>query len=609
MIERVHKYRDQIEDEIVGPSRDELARIFDRAEIKLAGEAKRFNSLITSPNGALASTPAAIEKAQSILADLDDEINRYIRTPGKEWANQAAGLAHTAGRELARVNFDVDKVAPELVQAAYKNVTLTRGELLVGAEDMYKIVNTVGDDVGEWFRRETMDAVLDGVPVVNKLGGDSLMNRLIESGRLKPITIKTQGGRLIRRSVSQRAEAIARIEMGKIINKTHEKLASDILGDDAVYRNSNPRDSRTTHICRRASAQPPMTLEQWSASEFGRPPRLRPFHLCRSVLIGGEADWFEDAAPEKPPTKPTQSTPKPAATLNATAPIAEAIQQFDRGDQVIRRLTQTDKAATAKIRELTRAREGIQGEFDEAFNLHRSIDMDDVAAREKSNDRLREIYERASGLDIELTQTRAGQRDRVLGVLEKAGDNTDPLRPKLRMRGESKQRAEASRSFLSRLLNYDQEIRFEIKNGRGERFRSAAYSNRVVEMNKRAPIKVHAHEQAHIIQYTVPGVQKRLDEFLAYRVGTGEKIVQFSEKWPASKFKPDEYGYKDDFVKTFGDEASAYYAGKVGGAGNDSAREILSMGVELLYADPVGFAERDPEYFKFILGLLDGSIR
>jgi len=294
MITRMHDYRDQIEDEIVGPARDELARIFDRAEIELGRESKRFNELITSNDGKLASTPAAIAKAQDILKGVDVEINTYIRGPGKQWANQAAELAHTAGRQLARVNFNVDQVAPELVQAAYKNVSLTRGQLLVGAEDMYKIVNTVGDDVGEWFRRETMDAVLDGIPIVNKSGGDSLMNRIVESGRLKPITIKSQSGRLIRRSISQRAEAIARIEMGKILNKTHEKLAAEILGDDAVYKNSNPRDSRTTDICRRASNQAPMTLEQWSASEFGRPPRLRPFHLCRSVLIGGEADWFDD---------------------------------------------------------------------------------------------------------------------------------------------------------------------------------------------------------------------------------------------------------------------------------------------------------------------------
>ena len=57
------------------------------------------------------------------------------------------------------------------------------------------------------------------------------------------------------------------------------------------------------------------------------------------------------------------------------------------------------------------------------------------------------------------------------------------------------------------------------------------------------------------------------------------------------------------------DEGDGGGEGDTGGAGNYSAREILSMGVELLYADPVGFAERDPEYFKFILGLLDGSIR
>jgi hypothetical protein len=49
-------------------------------------------------------------------------------------------------------------------------------------------------------------------------------------------------------------------------------------------------DDRTTEICREASRQEPMTLEQWSASEWGRPPRLSPFHLCRSVLEGGPED-------------------------------------------------------------------------------------------------------------------------------------------------------------------------------------------------------------------------------------------------------------------------------------------------------------------------------
>jgi hypothetical protein len=37
--------------------------------------------------------------------------------------------------------------------------------------------------------------------------------------------------------------------------------------------------------------------------------------------------------------------------------------------------------------------------------------------------------------------------------------------------------------------------------------------------------------------------------------------------------------------------------------------EILSMGMERLIVDPITFAERDPEFCSFILGILDGSLR
>uniref|UniRef100_A0A6M3LN56 Uncharacterized protein n=1 Tax=viral metagenome TaxID=1070528 RepID=A0A6M3LN56_9ZZZZ len=294
MQRRMASYRDEIEDEVIGPAKDELQRIFREAEVELAKQAKAFNMLIVDRStGKLSSAVENIEKATVLLDEVDAAIRRVIVDPGHVWADQAGELAHAAGRELARVNFNVSQVSPELVRAAFENVTITEGALRVGYEDMYRIINTVGSDVGTWFRRTTLDAVLEGLPVVNKMGGDSLMSRLVESGRLKPITIRTESGKLIRRSVSQRAEAIARIEMGRIVNRTHEELAREVLGDAAVYRNSNPRDSRTTDICMRASRQSAMTLQEWSDSEFGRPPRLRPFHLCRSVLIGGEAEWFQ----------------------------------------------------------------------------------------------------------------------------------------------------------------------------------------------------------------------------------------------------------------------------------------------------------------------------
>lgn len=293
MIQRMHAYRDEFEEEIVGPARDELARIFAEAEVSLARASRQLEQLaVTRTTGGLQSTVENITLANQVLERLQAEVRRVIVDPGHVWADQAGELAHAAGRELARINGNVAAVSPALLRAAVDNVTLTKGVLRVGYQDMYAILNTVGADVGEWFRRECMDAILEGLPVVSKTGGDSLMKRLVESGRLKPIVVKTESGKLIRRSISQRAEAIARIEMGRIANRTHETLAQEILGKEAVYRNSNPRDSRTTAICREASALKPMTLAQWSASRFGRPPRLRPFHLCRSVLIGGLPDWF-----------------------------------------------------------------------------------------------------------------------------------------------------------------------------------------------------------------------------------------------------------------------------------------------------------------------------
>ena len=124
-------------------------------------------------------------------------------------------------------------------------------------------------------------------------GHGSLASRLFAGGKLQPLQVTAKSGRIVTRSVWARANAIARLESARIMNGTHEVLGTRALGDDAVWRNANPQDSRTTDICERASEHAPMSLEEWSASEFGRPPRVIPFHLCRSFLVAGLPEWFE----------------------------------------------------------------------------------------------------------------------------------------------------------------------------------------------------------------------------------------------------------------------------------------------------------------------------
>lgn len=292
MIRRMHEYREEIEHDIIEGDAAKLMAIFDRAEKQLADVQTRFERFVTSGNGELQKIPENIQTAQAIVDEMADEIEAAIVRPGKDWAQVAIPRAFAAGQELARVNMDVDFISPELVQAAFNNVAQSsRAVLQVGFENTYRIINVVGDDVADWFRRELTDAVIDGIPVQG--GGDSLASRLIQSGRIKPVKIKTESGRVINRTIRQRGNTIARVEMARVVNKTHEVLASEALGREAVYVNSNPRDSRTTDICMRASQEAPKTLREWDNSQFGRPPRLNPFHLCRSVLIGGKRGWFD----------------------------------------------------------------------------------------------------------------------------------------------------------------------------------------------------------------------------------------------------------------------------------------------------------------------------
>jgi hypothetical protein len=64
-----------------------------------------------------------------------------------------------------------------------------------------------------------------------------------------------------------------------------------------------------------------------------------------------------------------------------------------------------------------------------------------------------------------------------------------------------------------------------------------------------------------------------------------------------------EEGRDDDFKKTMGDYGR--YTGKVYMTDDGiHGTEILSMGLQKLYEDPAGFAAKDPEFFNFVLGVV-----
>jgi hypothetical protein len=140
--------------------------------------------------------------------------------------------------------------------------------------------------------------------------------------------------------------------------------------------------------------------------------------------------------------------------------------------------------------------------------------------------------------------------------------------------------------------------------GRGRAF--ARLSDLSIKVSPTGETKTMVHEMGHHLEFSIPGVRQAAIDFLKYRVGD-QKPQKLRRIFPNLSYKADEIGCDDDFAKAFGgDKNSAWYAGK---HYNSGITEIVSMGVERLYDNPIGFAKGDPEYCKFILGILDGSIR
>ncbi len=114
------------------------------------------------------------------------------------------------------------------------------------------------------------------------------------------------------------------------------------------------------------------------------------------------------------------------------------------------------------------------------------------------------------------------------------------------------------------------------------------------------------HEMGHQVEYHMPGAQAAAQDFLAHRV-KDEKTQKLKTLFSGYGYEADEEGRQDDFGKYFGaGDHRAYYCGKLYHSGTT---EILSMGVEYLYKDPLGFCQKDPEFAGFIIGVLRGTIR
>lgn len=116
-----------------------------------------------------------------------------------------------------------------------------------------------------------------------------------------------------------------------------------------------------------------------------------------------------------------------------------------------------------------------------------------------------------------------------------------------------------------------------------------------ITLRKTAPAQVAAHEITHGTEVQNPQVKEKALAFLKKRAG-GRPAVPIRSMVGDTSRNP-ETGFEDEWISR----------GGIGYSGRDykgHASEILTVGIERIYDDPISFAKDDPEYFDFVLTTL-----
>lgn len=301
---------------------------------------------------------------------------------------------------------------------------------------------------------------------------------------------------------------------------------------------------------------------------------------------------------EAPPTKPMPTT----YTQNAgnAAHVRAKLESYHEGDRKVEAIRSIGEeyAKRADVLDASRARR-------DATIASIRDDMSDQERRQASH-ALSAAEIEVNNAHAHLKQIEGRTRAQVMNLLRVEsglkfdhGGTADVLPDKARGAAEGAMNFLSAITARGNLESATFGFKKLTKKHQGREF----YQAGAIHADENTSTKTMVHELGHMLEEMVPGWNARAQAFLGHRAGD-EHLTQLASLPGKDYYEPDEYGRKDQFEDAFGDKA--YYVGKDYGA---YASEITAMGLEMLFVDPVGFARKDPEFMKLIIGLLSGELR
>ena len=120
-------------------------------------------------------------------------------------------------------------------------------------------------------------------------------------------------------------------------------------------------------------------------------------------------------------------------------------------------------------------------------------------------------------------------------------------------------------------------------------------------MSKYAGDKVVIHELGHWLEHKNADIHAETLDFFARRT-QGFPLETMAKLTGNRSYKSSEKAYSDNFIDA--------YMGKLYKQLSDQyATEILSMGLEYMYNDPVKLATDDPDMFDFIYSVVRRTVQ
>lgn len=291
---------------------------------------------------------------------------------------------------------------------------------------------------------------------------------------------------------------------------------------------------------------------------------------------------------------------KKASFDNATNEIKDKIKELSkRNDKVIKNIEKS-----INLKEYNDLKEKLQiAENDEKTKFKK---IDETPFMSEERNKAREIWRSAMNEKLEINKKLKEYQEKFVEIVNKELQVKNGIKD-FNFSASSIQKDNSER--LKKALNgvipdnvySNKEMKINTHAGR-------AYQNgSAINVNKNEKIGTLIHEMLHNIEEDNPTMLLNSLAFANYRT-QGEKQISLRKLTGNNGYKTSEICKKDNFFEPYCGKFYTLAGGKNQQYVNSTASEIMSMGVQELFTNPLEFAKKDREYFDFVIANLRGEI-